>query len=50
MGQFHSQQVYREGVHWQRGNRLGRGGQATCYSILDKNTRLVLALKEVRVL
>ena len=47
MGQFQCQRVYREGTHWQRGHPLGRGGQATCYSILDKTTRLALALKEV---
>ncbi len=27
---------------------MGKGGQATCYSIVDNNTRLALALKEVK--
>lgn len=50
MGQFRRKHVYREGVHWTRGHRLGRGGQAICYSIFDESTKLTLALKEVSML
>ncbi len=46
LGQFCKHQVYREDLHWVRQTRLGRGGQATCYSILDCKTNLSLALKE----
>ena len=46
-GQFYRHQAYREDDHWKRLWKLGSGGQATCYSIVDKQTNSLLALKEV---
>ena len=49
IGKFHSGNVYREGIHWNRKTKIGKGRKAECFSIQDEQTGIILALKEVCV-
>ena len=48
LGQFYSDEVYREHTDWERKTKLGHGAQASCFSVSDNRTKCILVLKEVR--
>ncbi len=47
LGQFYSDEVYREHTDWERKTKLGHGVQASCFSVCDNKTQCILVLKEV---
>ncbi|XP_064385832.1 uncharacterized protein LOC135334528 isoform X2 [Halichondria panicea] len=46
LGQFYSDEVYREHTDWERKTKLGHGAQASCFSVCDNKTQCILVLKE----